>query len=101
MFHFVLKYCFGSTIVKWIKTFHTMLLCKITSSNFLSKNFLIGRGVGQGDLLYFSLFILFIECLPNTLRDSYLFDGLKIGGLLEKVSMFADDTLIFLNGLEN
>ena len=48
-----------------------------------------------------TLFILCIECLANTLLDSPLFNGLKIGGLSVKVFMFADDTLIFLNGLEN
>ena len=48
-----------------------------------------------------SLSILRIECLASALRDSHLFNRLKIGGLSVKVSMFADDTLIFLNGLEN
>ena len=101
MFRVVEKYCFGSTVLKWIKTFYTMPVCKIASSNFSSKKFSIGRGVRQGDPLSPTLFILCIECLSSTLRDSHLFNGLKIGGLSVKVSMFADDTLIFLNGLEN
>ena len=100
MLRVVEKYCFGSTVLKWIKTFYTMPICKIASSNLLSEKFLIGRGVRQGDPLSPTLFILFIECLANILRDSHLFNGLKIGDLSVKVSMFADDTLIFLNGLE-
>ena len=78
-----------------------MLVCKIASSNFLSEKFSIGRGVRQGDSLSLTLFILCIECLANILRDSHLFNGLKIGDFSVKVSMFADNTLIFLNGLEN
>ena len=34
MFRVVLKYCFGSAIVKWLKTFYTMPFCKIASNNF-------------------------------------------------------------------
>ena len=101
MFRVVLKYCFRLTVVEWQKTFYKMPLCRIASSNVLSEKFSIGRGVKQGDPLSPMLFVLCIECLANTLRDSNLFNGLKIGGLSVKVSMFADDTLIFLNGLEN
>ena len=31
MFRVVVKYCFGSTVLKWIKTFYTMLPCKLKS----------------------------------------------------------------------
>ena len=83
------------------KTFYTMHVCKIASSNFLSEKFSIGRDIRQGDPSSLKLFILCIECLASTLRHSHLFNGLKIGGLSVKVSMFADDTLIFLNECEN
>ena len=101
MFRIVVRYCFGSTVLKWINTFYTMLVCKIASINFLSEKFSIARGVRQGNPLSHTLFILCIECLASTLRDSYLFHWLKIGGLSVKVSMFTYDTLIFLNGHEN
>ena len=96
MFRVVLKYCFGSTTVKWQKTFYAMPLCKIASNNFLSEIFSIVRGFRQGDLLSPTLFIFY---LANTLSDNPLFNGLEIGGLSVKVFMFADDTSIFLNGL--
>ena len=101
MFRVVENYCFGSTVLKWIKIFYTIPVCKIASSNFLSEKFSIGRGARQGDPLSPTLFILCIECLANILGDSHLFNGLKIVDLSVKVSMFADDTLIFLNVLEN
>ena len=41
------------------------------------------------------------ECLANSLRDSPLFNGLEIGGITIKLSMCANDSLIFLNGFEN
>ena len=48
-----------------------------------------------------TLFMFCTECLANTLRDSPLFNGLEFGGISIKLSMCADDTLIFLNGFEN
>ena len=81
MFRVVVKYCFESTVFKWIKTFYTMPVRKIAISNFYLKNF---RLVAVSDKVIPcppTLFILCIECLASTLRDSHLFNGLKIGGL--------------------
>ena len=68
-----------------MKTFFTMLVCKIASSIFLSEKFSIGRGVRQGDPLSPTLII--IECLASSLRDSHLFNGSKIGGLRVRVCL--------------
>ena len=100
MFCVVLKYCFGATILQRLKTFYTIPLCRIASSNFLSEKFLNAKGVRQDDPLSLILFILYIESLANTLRDSPLFNGLEIDGLSVKVSMFADDTLVFKTKLK-
>ena len=65
------------------------------------QTFQTDRGFRQDDPLSPTLFILYIEYLAYTLCDRPPFNGLKIGGLSVKVSMFADDTLVFLNGLKN
>ena len=62
MFRVVVKYCLESTVLKWMKTFYTMPVCNIASSNFLSKKFSTGVSVKQGDPLSTTLFILCIEC---------------------------------------
>ena len=52
MFRVVEKYCFGSTVLKWIKTFYAMPVCKIASSNFLSEKFSIGMSTPTLYLMY-------------------------------------------------
>ena len=99
MFCLVPKYCFGSFVVQWLKTFYTMPF--MHNSNFLYKKFSIPRCIRQGDPLSPTFLILYVKCLANTLRDSALFSGLDICGHSAKISLFADDTLIVLNGIEN
>ncbi|KAM9324524.1 tRNA-splicing endonuclease subunit Sen15 [Gastrophryne carolinensis] len=42
------------------------------------------------------LFALAIEPLPSLIRDSAEIQGWKLGQVVEKVSMYADDTLVYL-----
>jgi len=56
--------------------------------------------VRHGDPLSPTLFILCLECVAILLRESTHYTGLKLGSCAVKVSMFADNTLIFLNGEE-
>ena len=58
------------------------------------------RGARQGDPLSPTLFVLAIEWLAESLRqESY--QGIKVKDKESKVSLFADDTLVFLEGKKN
>jgi len=71
------------------------------NNNFLSEFFAMRRGVRQGDSLSPSLFILCIECLASALRNSIDFVGLTLDNSTVKASLFADDTVLCLNGSES
>ena len=71
---------------------------RIINNNFLSNPFDIRRGVRQGDPLSPTLFILSIECLAISLRNDRIFQEIEIENRCCKLSLFADDLTIYLNG---
>ena len=73
--------------------------CRIINNNFFSPFFQVKKGVRQNDPLSRTIFVLCIEYLANMLRQSTLYHGLQIGTELLKVSLFADDTVIYLNNI--
>ena len=95
------KYGFGSYILHWIKTFYVPPVCRLTNNNFLPDSFAIHKGVRQGDPLSPTLFVLCIECLASALRANSQYVGLQLGSSNVKISLFADDTIIYLDGTVN
>nr|CAB3264539.1 pol-like protein [Phallusia mammillata] len=88
---------FGQNLIKWIKCCYARPTSRIINNNFLSREIRIERGVRQGDPLSPTLFLLCIECLAAALRnDSYI--GIRLNNRESKVSLLADDTLIFVRG---
>nr|CAB3264534.1 pol-like protein [Phallusia mammillata] len=88
---------FGEKLIHWIKCCYCNPTSKLINNNQLSCEFKIERGVRQGDPLSPTLFVLCIECLAAALRlDDEI--GLNLNGIDFKVSLLADDTLVFLNG---
>jgi len=61
----------------------------------------VRRGVRQGDPLSPTLFILCTEYLASALRNSTDFVGLTLGNSTVKASLFADDTMVCLDGFES
>ncbi|MCG7891056.1 MAG: reverse transcriptase family protein, partial [Candidatus Thiodiazotropha endolucinida] len=95
----VLKFLnFGPEFCRWIETFY----CKITSSviqyGHMSEFFNIGRGCRQGDPLSPYIFILCAEFLAVKIRQNKNISGIKIKDLEFKISQYADDTSMFLDG---
>ena len=64
----------------------------------MSKPFKVSRGIFQGCPISPYLFVLAIETLAVAIRDNNDIRGIKIGEIEKKVSLFADDTICFLNG---
>ena len=98
IFTMLRRYGFGNLLIKWIKVLYKNPKCRIINNNFLSLLFFqVKKGVRQENPLCPTIFILCIEYLTIMLRQSTLYHGLQFGIELLKVSLFADDTVIYSN----
>lgn len=88
----------GKNFLSWVeliyKTEH--LKVKLMINGSLSSDVNIGRGVRQGCPLSPLLYVLAIEPLANLIRRSREIPGLGCAGKEYKLSMYADDTNLFL-----
>ena len=98
IFEILKLYGFGSKIINWIKILYKKPKCRAINNNYLSHFFDIKKGVRQGDPLSPTIFVLCIEYLAAMLRQSKDYQGFEIEHYYFKVSLFADDTVIYLNG---
>ena len=92
---------FGSSLLRWTKLFYSgdiesCILNKDWSSNF----FQLSRGVRQGCPLSPYLFVLSVEVLAEAIRRKKEIAGIKINGTEFKLSLFADNTTLILDGSE-
>ena len=65
---------------------------------FIDIKYLIKKGVRQGNPLSPTIFVFCIEYLAAMLRQSKVYQGFEIQHHCFKVSLFADDTVIYFNG---
>ena len=99
--HKVLNYFnFGPSIQRWVKLFQTGVEYCILQNGFMSDFFLLKRGCRQGDPISPYIFILCVEVLGMMIRKSKDVKGIKINSMEFKLSQYADDTQMFLDGSE-
>ena len=89
---------FGPTICRWINTFYKHITASVIQCGHMSPSFNIGRGCCQGDPLSPYIFILCAEFLATEIRKNKRIKGIKIENTEFKISQYADDTSIFLDG---
>ena len=95
----VLKYYnLGNKFTKWITILNTAIKGTVIQCGKLSKFFDIKRGCRQGDPISPYLFILCAEILKTMICKNSDIKGININGYEVKISQFADDTTIFLDG---
>ena len=100
--HKCLKYLnFGESIRQWIKVFYNDISSAVIQSGKLSSFFKIGRGCRQGDPLSPYLFIICVEFLAVKIRNNKNIKGIKVNNIEFRISHYADDTSIILDGSES
>ena len=92
---------FGPSYIEWIKIFYNDIQSSVYNNGWSSGFFNLERGVRQGCPLSPYIFILFAEVLANAIRKNTKIKGIKINEKECKISQYADDTAIFLDGSKN
>ena len=88
-------YNFGQSAINWIKLFYHNTESCILNNGWSSNFFKLERGVIQGCPLSPYLFIL---CVAETIRQNKNIKGIKINEQEVKISQYADDTTLVLDG---
>ena len=95
--HKCLKYLnFGESVRHWINVFYNDISSAVIQSSF----FRVSRGCRQGDPLSPYLFIICAEFLAAKIRNNKNIKGIKLNKVEFRISQYADDTSIILDGTE-
>ena len=91
---------FGDSIRKWVKVCYKNISSAVSVSGHLSAFFNIERGCRQGDPLSPYLFVICAEFLATKIRKNKTIKGININNIEFKISQYADDTSVMLDGTE-
>ena len=91
---------FGESIKKWIHIFQKGAETSILQNGLMSEFFLLKRGCRQGDPLSLYIFLLCADVLGQIIRKNINIKGIVINNKEMKISQYADDTQILLDGTE-
>ena len=89
---------FEDYLITWIKILNTNIKASVLQSGFLSEQFDIQRGCRQGDPIAPYLFILCAEILTILIKQNTDIRGITMNGEEHKISQYADDTTLALDG---
>ena len=95
---------FGNNFIKLINTLYLneSNFSRILLNGFLGEKIYMQRGIRQGDPVSGYLFNIAAEILAKQMTESNKFTGIKINSNTEiRLSQYADDTIIFLDGSKN
>uniref|UniRef100_A0A8C4SMS5 Reverse transcriptase domain-containing protein n=1 Tax=Erpetoichthys calabaricus TaxID=27687 RepID=A0A8C4SMS5_ERPCA len=95
------KFGFGPNICAWIKLLYTNPEASVCINNICSDYFKLERGTRQGCPLSPLLFAIAIEPLAVHCRNSYQIKGIVREGLEQKISLYADDMVLYISDPEN
>ena len=93
-------YNFKHDIINWIKTFYKNIKSTVLVNNDPTSWFKIERGCRQGDPISPYIFLLCGEILAHMVRQNKNIKGYFISDTEIKISQYADDTSLFLDGSE-
>ena len=97
LFTVLRKFGLGNGFISWIRLLYTSPQANISTNGIQSKFFTLNRGTRQGCPLSPLLFALAIEPLSIFLRSSSTYTGISRLGTEFKLSLYADDLLLYVS----
>lgn len=91
------KFGFGPNFIKWVQLLYTAPQSMVRVNGHISQPFGLGRGTRQGCPLSPLLFALSIEPVAQIIREDALIKGIEIGSEIHKISLYADDVLVYVS----
>ena len=92
---------YSKSFIQWVKLFNTEIIAYVVQCGFLSKPININRGCRQGDPISAYLFLIGAEILARLIQLNPNIIGLKIKNVEFKLTQFADDTTLILDGSQH
>ena len=89
---------FSPSLINWIKLCYCSIESCVLNNGWASSYFTPERGVRQGRPLSPYIFILCAEVLANKIRENKDIKGITVRGNEIKISQYADDTTMILEG---
>ena len=87
---------FGPKFLQWFKTIYSNISSCVLINGLTSHFFSLTRGVRQGCPLSRLLFAIGLELLARAIKTQDRINGIVIGNHKVKMTMTADDTMVFL-----
>ena len=91
------KFGFGKRFISWIRLLYTSPQASVHTNDAHSSYFALSRGTRQGCPLSPLLFALAIEPLSIAFRSLPIFRGVSRAGVELKLSLYADDLLLYVS----
>lgn len=101
LFNVLPRYGTGGKLLKWIELLYTKPTARVMTNNNLSSPITSERSTHQGCPLSPLLFILAIEPLAMFIRAEANLSGITIGDHEHRISLYADDVILFLSDFSN
>lgn len=100
LFHTLERFQMGKSFVEWVKLLYASPRASVITNSCSSPPFSLERGTRQGCPISPLLFALAIEPFAELIRISPSIQGFEVKGREHKISLYADDVLLYLRETE-
>uniref|UniRef100_A0A3Q3FRX3 Reverse transcriptase domain-containing protein n=1 Tax=Labrus bergylta TaxID=56723 RepID=A0A3Q3FRX3_9LABR len=101
LFDVLNRFGLGSGFTTWIKLLYRSPSARVLVNGSVSEMFPLNRGTRQGCPLSPLLFALALEPLAEAIRTHRFFSGVTLGDTEYRISLYADDILLFITNPES